>query len=1216
MKKTVKKGKSILACVMALAVLAISLFTGMVVTADVACDGKIDMFTGDQKAIELLDKSKPNSESNPYIISSANQMYNFMVGNSTVDGVQIDSTDKYFKVADGIKAFVMNGGENVLNLKTPAEVKAYFEANPGKQVWAMSDKAFKGHFDGNGVTIYGIYSQPNGTAGLFPYIGGNATIKNVAVKNSHLVGTQGAGGFVGSSYGTDAKSITLENCVSANNYIECGRGDSGAGALVGYLYNATNGTTPTTLNNCLVYGNELVSTKGQLCSAIGGSFNAGKNSFNNSVFLGCAPTLPTASFHTNHNSKYSNCYTDQTPTPWDGAPFNDNQLKQITSTTGSAAKAAMPNLDWANTWFENKDGIPELRAFHKDIKVVDNGDGTHSEACECGLQTNASAHVFIDGVCACGKKASCGEVVSVYTGTPDATLAGAGTADNPYLVKTADEFAAVALGKIASTENTYFKVVGVDAFYINGGEAVANMTNVNDVKSYFVTNAATVNNWKSTGPFMGNFDGNGVTVYGVYANHTGQYDYAGLFPKVDGHSSIKNIAIKNSYFSSYSKDGAIGSLVGGTIWKGDSNTNTSVTIENVVSANNYLASTNSGVQQGASVLMGRFFEKHYATINNCIMYGNLVENAYTGVDVKSGMITEYNGTYENTVFNNIIAIGVTPWTIVDKGDGTYGASGWYLSVLDTGHFKNIYTDQSTDKLQAFQPAKNSAEILEKYNINSIAATDMVGEDAVKNITSLDGNWIYSAQSYPELRVFHDDELKVEYAADNYAGHIESCSCGLVSPVVAHDYNENSKCIECEFTCDHANADVNIVGGDCLTAATKTVKCSCGYEESSLTGNAAGHTFTNVAEIPSKDCKTQGTAAHKYCSVCDKKYATDADVMAAYDTALSDEALKLPVAAHKAAADDSGIIYNANDATHSKICSVCQEKFDTENHVGTFIADGANGHKGQCSVCKIGTSDEAVPHNFVGSTCEDCSWTCTAHNFVEGDVKNEGDCTNNHVVATYCSICKIAGSDKVTAAPGHTNGAVQTENVVAPDCDTDGSHDEVIYCTVCETELSRTAVTDNKLGHTEGEIKSENVVEPDCETDGSHDEVVYCTVCEEELSRENVTDNKLGHKLTKVEEIEATYDSVGTKSYFVCECGEKFADAKATTKVTDEELVIDKLVKEEEDSSENDTEEKPEVKPEGDASDKSPATKDDVISVVAFAALIGAAFIATKKFRNK
>ena len=47
-------------------------------------------------------------------------------------------------------------------------------------------------------------------------------------------------------------------------------------------------------------------------------------------------------------------------------------------------------------------------------------------------------------------------------------------------------------------------------------------------------------------------------------------------------------------------------------------------------------------------------------------------------------------------------------------------------------------------------------------------------------------------------------------------------------------------------------------------------------------------------------------------------------------------------------------------------------------------------------------------------------------------------------------------------------------------------------------------------HTPGEPVIENVVTPGCTEPGSHDEVVYCSLCEKELSRETVED-PAGHK---------------------------------------------------------------------------------------------------------
>ena len=69
---------------------------------------------------------------------------------------------------------------------------------------------------------------------------------------------------------------------------------------------------------------------------------------------------------------------------------------------------------------------------------------------------------------------------------------------------------------------------------------------------------------------------------------------------------------------------------------------------------------------------------------------------------------------------------------------------------------------------------------------------------------------------------------------------------------------------------------------------------------------------------------------------------------------------------------------------------------------------------------------------------------------------------------------------------------------------------MIYCTVCEKELSRNTIVVDALGHKSGEIVTENNVEPDCVNTGSFDEVVYCTMCGEELSRDTVIVDAIGH----------------------------------------------------------------------------------------------------------
>ena len=109
---------------------------------------------------------------------------------------------------------------------------------------------------------------------------------------------------------------------------------------------------------------------------------------------------------------------------------------------------------------------------------------------------------------------------------------------------------------------------------------------------------------------------------------------------------------------------------------------------------------------------------------------------------------------------------------------------------------------------------------------------------------------------------------------------------------------------------------------------------------------------------------------------------------------------------------------------------------------------------------------------------------------------------------HCSACgDVLVKQDVVDALGHTAGETVVENKKAATCTTDGSYDNVVYCTVCEAEMSRETITVKALGHTEGETVVENKVEATYEKPGSYDNVVYCTVCGVELSRETVTVEK-------------------------------------------------------------------------------------------------------------
>ncbi|MBO7497283.1 MAG: hypothetical protein J6T98_12095, partial [Salinivirgaceae bacterium] len=148
----------------------------------------------------------------------------------------------------------------------------------------------------------------------------------------------------------------------------------------------------------------------------------------------------------------------------------------------------------------------------------------------------------------------------------------------------------------------------------------------------------------------------------------------------------------------------------------------------------------------------------------------------------------------------------------------------------------------------------------------------------------------------------------------------------------------------------------------------------------------------------------------------------------------------------------------------------------------------------------------------------------------------------------CSVCEFTYNSDTVAAKGHEADSVVFENIVAATCAAAGSRDSVVYCTVCQAEVSRTKEEVAKLPHTE---VVDAAVAATCtaagKTEGKH-----CSVCEAVLvAQEEVA--ALGHNFGEyVYNNDAATDADGTETATCSRCGEKDTRTATGTKLPEPE----------------------------------------------------------------
>ena len=355
-----------------------------------------------------------------------------------------------------------------------------------------------------------------------------------------------------------------------------------------------------------------------------------------------------------------------------------------------------------------------------------------------------------------------------------------------------------------------------------------------------------------------------------------------------------------------------------------------------------------------------------------------------------------------------------------------------------------------------------------------------------------------------------------------------------------------------FVCEHDNSHtktetigINANAHDLVKRDAKAPTCTeigwDAYEECSLCDyttydekSALGHNeVEHEAKAPT--CEEIGWDAYVTCSRCDySTYDEKAATGHKYDSAVTDPTCEADgyttytcsVCKHSYTADTTGKLGHAFgewietkaptctekgesrrdcdrcDHFENKEISAAGHKYESVVTDPTCEADGYTTYT--CSVCKhsytsdttdkLGHKDE--DRNNVCDTCKDS--LCEEH------TSNKWESNETH----HWHICTACGFRFGEVA--HTAGEVEVENNVDPTCTTEGSYDNVVYCTVCNAELSRETITVDATDHDYQAV----VTAPTCTADGYTTHT--CSKCGD--SYEDTYVDKLDHDLVTAYEV--------------------------------------------------------------------------------------------------
>lgn len=595
--------------------------------------------------------------------------------------------------------------------------------------------------------------------------------------------------------------------------------------------------------------------------------------------------------------------------------------------------------------------------------------------------------------------------VVYWNGTKASSFAGGtGSESDPYIIKTAEQLALACLGQNPTTSTgKYYKVDDSVKVFVMQPESVVDfdtlsaLNSAEAVKTY-LTGLSGVKNWMSefaSASFNGNFDGNYATIYGLYADGVavGKSD-VGLFPQYDGGSkdtsgnvianTCKNISVKNSYFNSSRR---VGAIVGASYGTGYGAKIDGIIYYDTISVVNcYLTAVgNTAFFQEQGVLSGGGMNDT-AVINNVLLRGNYGKNTDLGYNMgiiaatskEEAGVKDSTGTTVKSKVSNSIILGTDPY-----------CRDYYINHIFQmkNYFDNVITDYTVGKVTINNPwgTQSSVEYKEEQ-IKQVTAVGFDFQEATKEKFDWENDW-FMGENGAEMRAFHG-EIKLVQTATTHCYKCQDCGLKSYGGEAQHSWtttdNKAYSCSVCQYNCKHDSIETTTEDGDCVSVPGTYTRCNhCPYVGIIPSGAAPGHNLTYVAADPG-DCENHGHGEYWYCDVCNKKFASN-DKMAAMDTALTDTELDTGLGNHIKDTNDNGTIVMYDESGHWYICKVDGGRLDYDSNA---IGD-----------------DEVIAHEYKDGECVYCGYVCLNHEWKStGKVAVAGTCTTDEELEIKCKIC--------------------------------------------------------------------------------------------------------------------------------------------------------------------------------------------------------------------